>query len=209
MYMRGTVGFRARPLTELFLWLAHVCDWSLWWVGAGPVVSPPGSVPRVPSAQINHRLMEANISFLDTVMWVRQSSVSAQCDSTAFLTEWSLVQWLMLWCQCVRSLVGSGTVKSNETKEKLVVCIQTKPNLDDFLTSSHICVSHTVSRGRKCYILRLEIYCAQVCKHRFIEIFHVKFQLIWAHEHFYILRQYANSSVTQNRPRLHNKNIFK
>ncbi len=64
----------------------------------------------------------------------------------------------MLWCQCVCSLVGSGTVKSNETKEKLVVCIQTKPNLDDFLNSLHICVSHTVSQGRTFYILRLEIY---------------------------------------------------
>lgn len=167
MYMRGTVGFRARPLTELFLWLAHVCDWSQWWVGAGPVVSPPASVSRAPSAQINHRLMEANISFLDTVMWVRQSSVSIQCDSTALLTEWSLVQWLMLWCQCVRSLVGSGTVKSNETKEKLVVCIQTKPNLK----SSHICVSRTVSRGRERYIPRLHM----AHKHRFIEISHLQF----------------------------------
>lgn len=116
MYMWGTIGFRARLLTELFLWLAHVCDWSLWWVGAGPVVSPPASFPGVPSAQINHWLMEANISFLDTLMWVRQSSVSIQCDSTVFLTDWSWVWWLMLWCEWVYSLVGSGTANLNETK---------------------------------------------------------------------------------------------
>lgn len=98
-------------------------------------------------------------------------AIKLKCS--VFLTEWNLVQWLMLWCQCVRTSVGSSTVKSNMTKEKPVVHIQTKPNLEEFLTSSH-----TISWGRKCYILRLETYCTQVCTDRFIEIFHVKVQFI-------------------------------
>lgn len=99
-----------------------------------------------------------------------------------------------VWLHSVSDRMKSGTV----TYAVVSVCVligwqpycevnqdkrkarKTKSKLDEFLINSHICV-----RCRKCYILRLETYCMQVCKHRsghVTEVFHLKLQLVWAHE---------------------------
>lgn len=133
----GTAGFRAGPLPDLFLWLAHVCDWSLWWVGAGPVVFPK----LESSGSLGLRSITGlwKQTFLFWTQWCGRGNqaLALGVTSECFWQNEVGLRWLMLWSDRVRSLVGSRAVKSNETNAcsshldqavcffKFLKCVQT------------------------------------------------------------------------------------